>query len=83
MGGQTSPGDDQAVRAAGQGTEAVLLLGKERFAGVDVRVHVKCGGHVPQIYAIWQPISKALMAYYQKYVDETSKNETKDTWQWS
>jgi ribosomal protein S9 len=52
MGGQTSPGDDQAVRAAGQGTEAVLLLGKERFAGVDVRVHVKCGGHVPQIYAI-------------------------------
>uniref|UniRef100_A0A2K5XXF0 40S ribosomal protein S16 n=1 Tax=Mandrillus leucophaeus TaxID=9568 RepID=A0A2K5XXF0_MANLE len=42
--------------------EPVLLLGKERFAGVDIHVHVKGGGHVS--------ISKALVAYYQKYVDE-------------
>uniref|UniRef100_A0A286Y1F0 Small ribosomal subunit protein uS9 n=1 Tax=Cavia porcellus TaxID=10141 RepID=A0A286Y1F0_CAVPO len=50
--------------------EPVLLLGKERFAGVDIRVRVKGGGHVAQIYPIRQSISKALMAYYQKYVDE-------------
>uniref|UniRef100_H2PUS7 Small ribosomal subunit protein uS9 n=1 Tax=Pongo abelii TaxID=9601 RepID=H2PUS7_PONAB len=47
--------------------EPVLLLGKERFAGVDIRVRVKGGGHVAQIYAIHQSISKALVAYYQKY----------------
>ncbi|KAF2974735.1 hypothetical protein EK904_001602 [Melospiza melodia maxima] len=49
--------------------EPVLLLGKERFAGVDIRVRVK---------AIRQAISKALVAYYQKYVDEASKKEIKD-----
>uniref|UniRef100_A0A8I5R6Y2 Small ribosomal subunit protein uS9 n=1 Tax=Papio anubis TaxID=9555 RepID=A0A8I5R6Y2_PAPAN len=32
--------------------EPGLLLGKERFAGVDIRVRVKDGGHVAQIYAI-------------------------------
>lgn len=30
--------------------EPVLLLGKERFAGVDIRVRVKGGGHVAQVY---------------------------------
>ncbi|TKS90550.1 40S ribosomal protein S16 [Collichthys lucidus] len=58
--------------------EPVLLLGKERFAGVDIRVRVKGGGHVAQIYAIRQAISKSLVAYYQKYVDEASKKEIKD-----
>jgi len=58
--------------------EPVLLLGKERFAGVDIRVRVKGGGHVAQIYAIRQAISKALVAYYQKYFDEASKKEIKD-----
>uniref|UniRef100_A0A2K6S7W8 Small ribosomal subunit protein uS9 n=1 Tax=Saimiri boliviensis boliviensis TaxID=39432 RepID=A0A2K6S7W8_SAIBB len=47
--------------------EPVLLLGKERFAGVDIRLRVKGGGHVAQIYAIRQPISKALVASYKKY----------------
>uniref|UniRef100_A0A2I2ZUT6 Small ribosomal subunit protein uS9 n=1 Tax=Gorilla gorilla gorilla TaxID=9595 RepID=A0A2I2ZUT6_GORGO len=58
--------------------EPVLLLSKERFAGVDIRVHVEGGGHVAQIYATRQSISKALVAYYQKYVDEASKKEIKD-----
>ena len=35
-------------------------------------------GNVAQIYAIRQAISKALVAYYQKYVDEASKKEIKD-----
>merc|ERR1712170_243070 len=58
--------------------EPVLLLGKDRFSGVDIRVRVRGGGHVAQIYAIRQSISKALVAYYQKYVDEASKKEIKD-----
>merc|ERR1712189_88182 len=29
--------------------EPVLLLGKERFAGVDIRVRVKGGGHVSHV----------------------------------
>merc|ERR1712076_131909 len=58
--------------------EPILLLGKERFAGVDIRVRCKGGGPVAQIYAIRQAISKALVAYYQKYVDEASKKEIKD-----
>src|SRR5699024_10345991 len=41
---------------------------------VDIRVRVSGGGHTSQIYAIRQAISKALIAYYQKYVDEHSKN---------
>uniref|UniRef100_A0A2C9NED5 Small ribosomal subunit protein uS9 n=1 Tax=Glossina morsitans morsitans TaxID=37546 RepID=A0A2C9NED5_GLOMM len=58
--------------------EPLLLLGKEKFAGVDIRVRVNVGGHVAQIYAIRQAISKALIAFYQKYVDEGSKKEIKD-----
>ncbi|CAH2207890.1 40S ribosomal protein S16 [Pararge aegeria] len=58
--------------------EPILLLGKEKFSGVDIRVTVKGGGHVAQVYAIRQAISKALIAFYQKYVDEASKKEIKD-----
>jgi len=58
--------------------EPILLLGKDRFADVDIRVRVNGGGHVAQVYAIRQAISKALVAYYQKYVDEASKKEIKD-----
>uniref|UniRef100_A0A2P2HXJ4 Small ribosomal subunit protein uS9 n=2 Tax=Hirondellea gigas TaxID=1518452 RepID=A0A2P2HXJ4_9CRUS len=57
--------------------EPILLLGKSRFSRVDMKVRVKGGGHTSQIYAIRQAISKALVAYYQKYVDEASKKEIK------
>lgn len=39
---------------------------QEKFSGVDIRVTVKGGGHVAQVYAIRQAISKALIAFYQK-----------------
>lgn len=46
--------------------EPVLLLGKERFAAVDIRVRVKGGGHVAQIYGkdfvgflVWAGMGKA------------------------
>uniref|UniRef100_A0A4W3GAD6 Uncharacterized protein n=1 Tax=Callorhinchus milii TaxID=7868 RepID=A0A4W3GAD6_CALMI len=56
----------------------LLLLGKEGIAGVDIRVPVKGGGHVAQIYPVLQSISKTLFAYYHIYVDEASKKEIKD-----
>ena len=37
--------------------EPVLLLGKEKFAKVDIRVRVKGGGHVSQMYAVRQAIA--------------------------
>merc|ERR1712141_579234 len=40
--------------------EPVLLLGKDRFADVDVRIRVKGGGRIAQIYAIRQALSKSL-----------------------
>ena len=46
--------------------EPILLLGKNRFAHVDIRVKVKGSGYTAQIYAIRQAISKAIVAYYQK-----------------
>merc|ERR1712011_43136 len=58
--------------------EPVLLLGKDRFTDIDIRIRVKGGGHVSQIYAIRQALSKSLVAYYQKFVDEQSKQEIKD-----
>merc|ERR1712018_994063 len=58
--------------------EPILLLGKDRFSEVDIRIRVKGGGRVSQIYAIRQALSKALVAYYQKYVDEQSKKAIKD-----
>lgn len=57
--------------------EPILLLGRQRFANVDIRLRVKGGGHVSQKYALRQAIAKGLVAFYQKYVDEQSKNEIK------
>ncbi|XP_055337288.1 40S ribosomal protein S16-like [Paramacrobiotus metropolitanus] len=58
--------------------EPVQILGKNRFSEVDIRVRVKGGGTISQIYAIRQAIAKGLVAYYQKYVDEASKKAIKD-----
>merc|ERR1719228_46863 len=58
--------------------EPILLLGKDRFADIDIRIRVKGGGHTSQVYAIRQALSKSLVAYFQKYVDEQSKQEITD-----
>ncbi|KAI4312705.1 hypothetical protein MLD38_037505 [Melastoma candidum] len=58
--------------------EPILILGRHRFADVDMRIKVEGGGQTSQIYAIRQCIAKALVAYYQKFVDEQSKKEIKD-----
>lgn len=59
--------------------EPILLLGAEKFANVDMKIRVKGGGYVSQIYAIRQAISKGLIAWYQKNVDEAKKREIKAT----
>merc|ERR1712111_132030 len=41
--------------------EPLLLLGKDRFSEVDIRIRVKGGGRVSQIYAIRQALSKAIV----------------------
>merc|ERR1719253_151352 len=56
----------------------MLLLGFPRFANLDIRIRVKGGGYTAQIYAIRQAIAKSIVAFYQKYVDEASKQEIKD-----
>uniref|UniRef100_A0A7S4GCI4 40S ribosomal protein S16 n=1 Tax=Eutreptiella gymnastica TaxID=73025 RepID=A0A7S4GCI4_9EUGL len=58
--------------------EPVLIAGKAKFRDVDIRLRVKGGGTTSQIYAIRQAIAKAIVAYYQKYVDEAAKLEIKD-----
>ncbi|KAJ8921501.1 hypothetical protein NQ315_003119 [Exocentrus adspersus] len=72
-----SSGAQDAPRQA-TGTNTSFRQGTDKFSAVDIRVRVNGGGHVSQIYAIRQAISKALVAYYQKYVDEASKKELKD-----
>ncbi len=57
--------------------EPLLLLGADRYAGVDIRIRTNGGGYSSQIYAIRQAIAKGLVAYYQKHVDEASKKEIK------
>merc|ERR1711962_411820 len=57
--------------------DPLLIVGKERFAGVDIRIRVSGGGRIAQVYAIRQAVARGLVAYYQKYVDEQSKQEIK------
>lgn len=57
--------------------EPLLAVGLDKYADLDIRIRVSGGGHVSQLYAIRQAIAKGLVAYYQKFVDETSKNELK------
>eukprot|EP00920_Eleutheroschizon_duboscqi_P032434 GHVT01078328.1.p1 GENE.GHVT01078328.1~~GHVT01078328.1.p1 ORF type:complete len:150 (-),score=12.62 GHVT01078328.1:456-905(-) len=58
--------------------EPILLLGKQRFEAVDMRVRVRGGGYTAQIYAIRQAIAKSIVAYTSKYVDEATKKEIRD-----
>jgi len=57
--------------------EPILLLGLKRFQDLDVRVSVRGGGYTSQLYAIRQAIAKGIVAFYQKFVDESQKREIK------
>ncbi|CAF0750274.1 unnamed protein product [Rotaria sordida] len=58
--------------------EPIYLLGRDKFANVDIRIRVKGGGRIAQIYAIRQALAKSLVAYNQKYVDEATKKQIRD-----
>jgi len=58
--------------------EPVFIVGQDKFRNIDIRIRVRGGGKVSQIYAIRQAIGKALIAFYQKYVDEASKRALKE-----
>merc|ERR1711991_87042 len=60
--------------------EPILLAGKDKFRKIDMRLRVRGGGHTSQIFAIRQAIAKAVVSYYQKFVDEPSKMEIKDAY---
>ena len=58
--------------------EPFFLVGANRFKDLTIRVRVTGGGSLAQVLAVRQAIAKALIAYYQRYHDEKSKNELKD-----
>jgi small subunit ribosomal protein S16e len=58
--------------------EPILLLGSNLFSNIDIRIRVRGGGYVAQIYAIRQAICKSLVAWQQKYVDEATKRKTRE-----
>ena len=58
--------------------EPLILNGEDAWNELDIRLRVHGGGHVSQIYAVRQAISKAVVAFYQKYVDERAKAEVKN-----
>ena len=59
--------------------EPILLLGHEKFAKYDIRIRVRGGGYVAQVYAIRMAISRSIVAFNQKFVDEVSKRQLKET----
>eukprot|EP00188_Purpureofilum_apyrenoidigerum_P001251 Plantae.Rhodophyta-Purpureofilum_apyrenoidigerum.ctg16714.p1 GENE.Plantae.Rhodophyta-Purpureofilum_apyrenoidigerum.ctg16714~~Plantae.Rhodophyta-Purpureofilum_apyrenoidigerum.ctg16714.p1 ORF type:complete len:146 (+),score=25.39 Plantae.Rhodophyta-Purpureofilum_apyrenoidigerum.ctg16714:69-506(+) len=58
--------------------EPILILGREKFADLDVRIRVKGGGFTSQVYAIRQAIAKGITAFHQKFVDEASRKQLRD-----
>jgi len=58
--------------------EPILLAGRSRFKDIDMRIRVRGGGKVSQIYSIRQAIAKSLVTYFQKFVDEAAKKEVKE-----
>eukprot|EP01065_Artemidia_motanka_P018383 TRINITY_DN216_c0_g1_i1.p1 TRINITY_DN216_c0_g1~~TRINITY_DN216_c0_g1_i1.p1 ORF type:complete len:174 (+),score=74.76 TRINITY_DN216_c0_g1_i1:75-524(+) len=60
--------------------EPILLVGKSKFKDVDIRLRVRGGGHTSQIFAARQAIAKSIVSYYQKFVDEPSKQILKEAY---
>merc|ERR1719272_586008 len=65
--------------------EPLLLLGKGKetesgkWGNLDFKIRVKGGGYVSQIYAVRQAIARGIIAFNQKYVDEATKKDIRDT----
>ncbi|ORX39944.1 ribosomal protein S9 [Kockovaella imperatae] len=59
--------------------EPILVVGPEKLANLDIRIRVKGGGQVSQLYAIRQAIAKGIVAFYAKNEDAASALELKKT----
>lgn len=53
--------------------EPFLLIGNDKFGDIDIRVRVKGGGQVSRIYAVRQAISRGILRYFEKYINEIEK----------
>ena len=58
--------------------EPVFILGANRFKDLAIRVRVRGGGSMAQVMAVRQAIAKGIIAYAQRFSDESSKRELKD-----
>jgi small subunit ribosomal protein S16e len=58
--------------------EPILLLGEERFKDLSIRVRVKGGGAMNQVMAVRMAIAKAIISFYQRNYDESTKRQLKD-----
>ncbi|XP_053992407.1 uncharacterized protein LOC128883748 [Hylaeus volcanicus] len=59
--------------------EPLMILGKDKFSKINMRIRARGGGMTAQIYAIRQAIAKGVVAYYQKTSDETTRREIRDS----
>eukprot|EP00760_Papus_ankaliazontas_P033121 PhM_4_TR6185/c0_g1_i1/m.100252/K02960/RP-S16e, RPS16; small subunit ribosomal protein S16e len=60
--------------------EPLTVIGREKVRDIDIRIRVRGGGQVSQVYATRQAIAKAIVAYYQKHGNELEKQEIKDAY---
>merc|ERR1712086_466304 len=58
--------------------EPLFILGGTKFKNLSIRVRVSGGGSMNQVMAVRMAIAKAVIAYTQKYSDETTKREMKE-----
>merc|ERR1711957_546053 len=58
--------------------EPVFILGANRFKDLSIRVRVRGGGSMAQVIGVRQAVAKAVIAYAQRFSDESSKRELKD-----
>ena len=50
--------------------EPILVVGQDKLANLDIRLRVKGGGHVSQLYALRQAIAKGVVAYVAVFFRE-------------
>ncbi|OAF68834.1 40S ribosomal protein S16 [Intoshia linei] len=53
--------------------EPLYILGSAAVSKINMKISVKGGGKVSQIYAIRQAISRGIVAYLHKHADENAK----------
>merc|ERR1711967_118579 len=58
--------------------EPSFILGANRFKNLAIRVRVRGGGSMSQVIAVRMAIAKAVIAYTQRFADESEKQELKD-----